>query len=52
MMSCGELDFDPGRLNGVNNLLTVSGDDYAIDITGRPRALRDPANHGFSGDFD
>jgi hypothetical protein len=50
--AAGQHRFDPARVNGVNDLFAVGGDNYAIDISRGERAFRDPADHRFSGDLD
>jgi hypothetical protein len=39
-------------LNGVNNLLAVSSNNYAIDVACSARTFSNPANHRFTGNFD
>jgi hypothetical protein len=39
-------------MDRVDNLPAVGRDYHPVHISGGAGALRDPANHRFSGDFD
>jgi hypothetical protein len=48
----GENCFNTARGNGVSNLLAIGRDYHTMNVTSRASALRDPADHRLSGDFD
>jgi hypothetical protein len=52
MIARGQDGLDAGLLNRIDNLLAVSGNNYAIDIAGGACTFSNPANHRFSGNFD